>query len=268
MGDIKVVELPLSIWGEHHLEDGFIYGRTCGELRFWIRKMDQEIQIAYQHASNLKEEIVPSDSLEWARFNHSYKNVKIDFKPVFPDRSISVKLESDFWLIKDTQTRIYLELPAWIRIGLKTKTIVRLLDLPTKILSNTWFGDFFKGELCYWLKTSAKRDFHDNHADAYVVRCPVQLVNKSEEDLLVQKICLRVANMNIYIDDDQLWSEDITIHYEGAREGSQIKQSGRPPKERPDAALIFSGERATKKSFVAKTFSTLKEFPGLGMIID
>lgn len=258
MTDTDILMLSAKIWGDHELENGLLYGTAIGDLRFWIRKTESELKIAYDHSHSGRDQQIPPDSIGWACYEYANKKAKIDFTPIFPDRSVSIKSESNFWLLQNARVKIYVDFPIWIRIGLKTKTVQRLLDLPSKILSKTWLGDFYDGELCYWWSAVTKRNYDDDIVHPNFVRCPIQLMNQSDEDLLVQRLYLRVGNMKMYIADDELWSDEITIQYNGEKEGSQIKQSGNPPKEKPEARLIFAGADATRKSFVAKTFATIK----------
>ena len=37
---------------------------------------------------------------------------------------------------------------------------------------------------------------------------PHQLINTSEEDLLIEKICLRVNYLSLFSSDEQLWSDE------------------------------------------------------------
>jgi len=264
----KIEKFPDQIWGNHDLERGKLYGVTLGDLRVWLGEFDKEIRVAYQHSTSFPDDYQVPEEIEWSRWSHMHEDVKLNFKPVYPNRSVLVRPESKFWLLKSAKTRIFIDLPLWIRISLKEKSDVRLIDLPTKILSNTWFGDFFEGELCYWLSTHARRDAAEAESAPFMIRCPIVLVNKSEEDLLVEKICMRVNRMTMFIDNGQLWSDEVLIQYKGGREGSQIRQNATPPEEVPRAKLIRSAENATKKSFAAKTFATLKDIPGFGIIMD
>jgi hypothetical protein len=98
--------------------------------------------------------------------------------------------------------------------------------------------------------------------------CPMLLINHSEEELLINKICLHVDNLSLYIDNKQLWSDETQIEYKGTKEISQISVSGKAPAESASAVLITPPRNPVKKSFVAKTFSTLKDLPGLGISAD
>ncbi|UCE04973.1 MAG: hypothetical protein JSW07_15300 [bacterium] len=259
-------------WGQYEIAEKKVYFWHIGDLKFWCKRTKEEIQIASLRVNSREEQSSyskePPEDINWSRWALKQKQTIIKLSPQFPDRPVVVKPESPFRISNGAEARIYIRVPLWVRIELAAKLSATLLEIPIVILSNTWFGNFFEGELCYWISTGARRQIDPDPARPYLAISPNQLINKSEDDLLVEKICLRVANLSLFSDGKQLWSDETKVFYKGVNEVSQVKVGGVPPSEVPAAKLISSPRIPTKKGLAAITFATLKDLPGLGIPIN
>jgi hypothetical protein len=266
--DKKTIQNP---WGEHEISLGKIYGWSIGDSKLWCKKTSHEIQIAQQRldpaqdGSKIKD---PPADISWSRFALRKEHPSIRISPIFPDRPVVVKLESPFKLNQGVQARIYFRVPIWIKIELTTREPILLAEIPSVVLSNTWFGSFVEGELCYWISSSARREIEPDPKRNYLAICAIQLVNKSDIDLLIEKLCLRVANLSLFLDEIQLWSDDTIVIYKGEDATSQIDFIGKPPIEVPNAELITTPRNPIKKGLAAKTFASLRDLPGIGILIN
>lgn len=260
-----------SIWGEHEISPGKIYNWAIGDLNLWCNRTSQEIQIAYQRLSANQDRTGMKDppaDISWSRFALRKEHPSIRISPLFPDRPVVVKPESPFKLNQGVQARIYFRVPIWIKVELATREPMVLAEIPTVVLSNTWFGTFAEGELCYWISSGARREIEPDPTRNYLAICPIQLVNKSEVDLSIEKLCLRVANLSLFLDEIQLWSDETRVIYKGEDATSQIDFIGKPPSEAPTAELTTSPRNPIKKGLVAQTFASLKDLPGIGVLIN
>ena len=110
-------------------------------------------------------------------------------------------------------------------------------------------------------------DIEPDLSRPYMAICPLQINDRSPEDLNVEKICLRVAHLSLYFNNGQLWSNETQMSYKGQTEISQVDYSQAAPKEVRKAKLISKPRIELKKSIAEKTFSTIKELPGFGLFI-
>lgn len=251
-----------SIWKEYNLTKDNDIQLTLGNVKILCKQRSDELLLSYSYNNSLKEQ-----QNEWLRWTLKYKENTIRVLPALPDRPVVVKPENKFILLKNSEAKIYVRVPLWIRIELGHKSFQKLIEIPTVILSNTWFGNFFEGELCYWISSGAKREFSIDEDKSYSAICPIKLVNKADEDLSVEKIGLRVINLNLYLDRNQIWSEQTKVIFTGSLEESEIELSGKAPQEAIKPQLIMKARQEHKNSFSAKTFSSLKDLPGLGIFM-
>lgn len=266
----NIIPFP-AVWVEQEIVPEVVYSGKIGPLLVWMKKVGEEILIAHRYLENndqaAEQEELPADS-EWARWAIKPDSSKIQIHPLFPDRPVVVKPEATFRVVKGMKATVYVRVPLWIEISLLGKTRRKLTEIPTVILSKTWFGDFQEGELCYWISSSARRVPFPDPARPYAAICPIKISNEADEDLVVEKIRLNVTNLTLFDDGFQLWSDETTVVYKGENEINQIKVSHHPPGEASAARLIAQPRNPLKKGIGAKTFATLKDLPGFGMFIN
>lgn len=269
MTENKAARFSQTIWTEYEppLEKPLFW--QIGSLRVWCIREGQELRLAWSRsvsetASMQNPEQAPED-LTWQRWAFRQKNPKIRLAPAFPDRPVVVKPESPLRIAEDATTRIYVRIPIWLQVILVSKPPAVLLDIPVVTMSKTWFGTFMDGELCYWLSSGARRQVKPDSDRPFLTVCPIQLIDKSPEDLNVEKICLRVGGLSLFHDGQQLWSDDTRIIYKGLSEVSQVDVGGVAPDESRSAKLMAAPREPLKKSIPAKTFASLKDLPGLGL---
>jgi hypothetical protein len=260
----------LSNWGSFNITSDEIIQKKFGDLKILIKKAGDEIWIASKHldtGETATHEELPQQT-DWNRWAITEDNPTIVFSPIFPNRPVVVKPEHVFKVEHGNKVRIYIKIPIWVEIKQTGKTSNRLIELPTVILSNTWFGNFLDGELCYWISSSIHRIIQPDLSKPYLAICSIKIINEAKEDLLVEKTRLAVENLSIFESNGQLYGDETVVYYKGSKDVTQIEVNHKPPKEAGSARLISPPRSPIKKSFTAKTFSTLKDLPGLGVLTN
>jgi hypothetical protein len=199
----------------------------------------------------------------WSRWILEGENTGIQLSPAFPDRPVIVKSEFSFKLLHAAQARVYVQIPLWVRIELIEKMQIPLAEIPTVILSNTWFGTPEAGELCYWLSSPAGRTIASQPSQPFLVTCPIQIINESDDELMVEKLALRVERLTLFESQGQFWSDLFRVAYQGKNDISRIEVSGKAPPEASQARPIVAPRSNDKSGFTAKTFENLIDLAGL-----
>ncbi len=267
----KIQTIPgEELWGERKFEVDALYASRLGSIRIWCKMTADEFWLGhlYDSPNTVDFESVDElpDDLVWSRWALKPTFQTILFSPIFPDRSVVAKPESPFRLTPGVQTKIYVRVPIWIQIYLAGKEPILIEELPTVVLSNTWFGGFTDGELCYWISTNAFRHVEPDPDRLNSAVCPIRITNKSEDELLVEKLRLPVEGLSLYLQEGQLWANETTVSFRGQKEESQIDVVRKPPKEAENAKLAAQSRTPVKRGLRAKTFESLKNLPGLGFL--
>ena len=183
--------------------------------------------------------------------------------PVLPDRPAVVVPEVPFHLPPGARARVYVRIPLWARLALADGPDVTLVEIPSIVMSDTWWGDFVSGELAFWLPTQARRTLSDDVFEPHLVICPLELRNDSDDVLPVERIAVRVAHMTIFQDENGLWANEMRVRYEKDAEGSRIEMGVGPPGEAVDATPIAPPRRRPERGFRALTFGRLLQAANL-----
>lgn len=257
-----------ELWGDRPPpRPGETERTVIGPLVFWIHRVENELWLTHRHlqeGEDAPEEA--GDDAEWSRWAMKDAPHHLRILPVFPDRPLVVKPEHPFTLLRRAEARVYTRIPLWVRIEAVDQDRgqgVQLVEIPSERLSETWWGDFMDGELAYWVRTKARPELRIGLLEPHMAMCTLQLTNRSEDDLRVEKLSLRVEHLSIFEMDGRLWAEEVHVSYRGEAEGSDITMRDEPPREAAGAREL-SPARAQTRSFRARTFARLKALSGLG----
>ena len=257
----------MSLWEEFTVEEGSYYLRRTGPLKLWIKKELDEWIVGWKYESEetnrISEQVLDSikdNDITWHRKVVRQKLDAIKLSPVMPDRAVVVKPESELKITREAEATFFVRIPLWVRVCFGKNFSETLYEIPSVVLSNTWFGEPYSGELCYSLTTSARRSLEQMKPGAHLVICPIHIQNSSSEDLTFNRLCVHVDHLSIYQNNNEMWANKAYVHFRGTDKESNIKFEDTAPKT--DKKLVFTGQSRKKgnKSFVRKSFDTFKIF--------
>ncbi|KAA3617701.1 MAG: DUF432 domain-containing protein [Calditrichaeota bacterium] len=257
------------IWDKYPLSGIKIKKITIADLVLYIQLLKNEIKIAAYYTTDKKNpDNNIEENLDWKRWPISKEITAVQIDPVFPDLSILVKPESSFNLAINSESNVFVRFPISIKISaISEKETYQLMEIPSVKLSNTWFGTFTEGEKCYSISSGFRTEIETDDSRQFMVICPIKLKNKSKEDLLVDKICLRTEYISLFMDQTQLWTDDISITYFGKNEISLVNFTSKKPHILPEASLLTKPRSVTKKSISARSFSSIKDLAGPNVFV-
>ncbi len=265
-----------SPWGRHVLDRERVTLIRFGPREFRLRARDGEIWIADSFHDptsrpdggdpGILDESDPAN-LSWSRWATPAGERELLIRPILPERPLVLEPERPFWLLPAAELRIYVRIPLFVRIELPAPgghEGALLEEVPAVALSDTWWGDFMTGELCYWLPTTARREMRTELFADHLAVCPLVLTNRSSGDLRVEKLALRVAHLSLFVHEEHLWTDEVTVRYQGDAEGSQIEMAGRAPVEARSGVRVGKPRSPVPRGFRARTFDLFRTLPGMG----
>jgi hypothetical protein len=248
-----------TFWGEFKLNDGQTVTRNLEKMRLWFRRELNEIWIARQELVSDSKDLIEPEASEWTRYVLPEKGSVIELRPTTPDRPIVVRPLNSFKVFPGAEATVYTSIPAWTVVKLPQKKGKIITEFPLVPLSETWFGNPTEGELCYAAVTRALRHFQPELVNPYRIICQLDVLNKSNEELQVEKFCFRVGHLSLFKNDDRLWADVTRIQYEGSEQHSNIMMTGRSPEIADGAKLITDPRESQKKGIKKKTFQLMKD---------
>jgi hypothetical protein len=254
----------MNIWQNFQITDNRCYLHQVGPLKIWIRRQNDEWMVASINDAGQTEETHASvvenipEGLEWYRYVLSGSCKTVELTPVTPDRSVIVRPESILKIESGARALFFVLIPVWIKIVIGTRRKHPLDELPCKVLSNTWFGEPHEGELCYYLKTWAKRSLDGLTPRPHQMVCPVEIKNGSSSDLVFKRLCIRTGFLSIYQGASWLWTNKVFVQFRGVNQTSKIKYDNDIPDFEPDCRLIGLPRQKPVRDFSIKSFDNFK----------
>jgi hypothetical protein len=138
-----------------------------------------------------------------------------------------------------------------------------LESYPSIVLSDTWWGSFTDGEIAYWLPTRARRAITPDVSEPHFAVCPFLLANRSDVPLPIERFAVNVSYPTVCASRSDLWTDEVQVRYEGVQEGSELRYTGRVPKEAGPVEQMVPPAEPPPGSLHARTFGRLRALSGL-----
>jgi len=252
----------MDIWDQRAIEPEKSYYMRLGPLGLWFKKVEDEMHISLQRGSeearsyvqDLAEAAEPSsETLEWTRWIVGSDASTVHLSPGLPDRPVVVRTESPVIIPMRKEARFHVSIPVWLVIHARGAESVRLGEFPTVLRSNIWFGDAQSGELCYSLISRARRQIKDADHPVFKAVCPVVIHNASKEPLKVERFCVHVEHLSIYQKARLLWTNEVTVHFQGADQISRIDYARHKPKHLGDLKRLAEPRVPLKETLLKRS---------------
>ncbi|MDZ7778541.1 MAG: hypothetical protein U5R14_01210 [Gemmatimonadota bacterium] len=248
-------------WGTLDLAPGDSTELTIGTLRIVVRRQDTEIRLRVGRDVDWDEEA----DADWERWAVP-EDARLHLRPAAPDRLLVVSHEYPFHLPGRRDARVFVRLPVFVQGVVVSAELddLLVLDAPSVVLSDTWWGTIQEGELAYWLTTKARAEVSDELFVPHMAMCPVRLENESNEALPVDRFAVRALHLSLFRSGSRIWTDEVGVRYLAAAEGSEIEFGGSPPAEAPDAVPVSEPRIGIRRGLQARTFDRLRTFTMLG----
>jgi hypothetical protein len=264
-----------KIWEPKELSGDSWYHARIGPLDLWVRRSPEDWYVAHElDPAREREDSPPAplhpaqtnlhvDRLTWNRWVAGEEIARVRLVPCMPDRSVVIRPRYPLNVPSGKEVLFFVSIPVWTRVLVGESEPLALTELPTVVLSKTWFGDPITGELCFSLKTKVLRQIGllDNHAHQAV--CPVLIRNQSFADLDFQRICIRVEYLSLYRGQTRLWTNQVEVQFHGEELNSTIITGREAPDFERTAEKLCEARLAPQRSLLKKSFSFLKSLSGI-----
>jgi hypothetical protein len=263
-----------ELWVEYTLKEGIIYYWQIGLRKLWIKHQRDEWLVATELLDGTgdlpliwaEDHEIPErpEDIVWQRILCNTKEPKIRFKPMAPNKPVMVDSETTVTVMPKNSGLFYVLFRCWIALQVGDDFESTLMELPTIGHSESWFGVSDSGYSCYSLKTSARRTMVDEEIPSYKIICPVLIRNQSATPLDFSKISVQTAYLKIFSDDNQLWTNEVRISYQGPDKGSVLKYSDKVPKgQKGDFKMLSDHRVSPKQNLIRRSLSLIKNIADL-----
>lgn len=254
-----------QFWTRRTLPEDKVGLWRFGLLRLWIERRGTEWQVSVERGDTALRNysVVPGDVKpdldECTVYALSQGYPDFECEPMVPDRPVVLKPHIPLVLPPGQSATYYARVPCFVRLfAVNGAGRVLLKSLPTKVLSDTWFGDTMEGVFCYALAVSAERDPSALDAQPHHLIVPVSIHNDSDSDLPFEKLCLRLEYVDIFAGHDCLWTSTIRVHHKTRAMNSEVDYSGGDPSVAGQLRLLRPAE-SKPKDLVRRSFGWIAQ---------
>ena len=281
----KIVRLPAAGGEGREAEMKSIQGlwdpigvepeRCCksriGGLTIWLKHDQGDWYVATERAGDnatsapFKPVRTEPDTLNpiWNRWAGGSESLTAQMLPIMPDHPVVVRPEQPLKFPAGHKALLYVSVPVWVQVSVGTDPAVVLCEIPSLVLSKTWFGDTASGDLCYSLKTRARRHAETSGSISFRALCAVNVENGSGAELSFERFCLHVDNLAVYASAEQLWTSKVNVVYRGQDQLSQIDVSASPSGQPEQCRLLCRPRVPAHAGLFKRSFHVLKMLAGL-----
>ncbi len=252
-------------WGEVELELGETALWRIGPFRLWLQRGAAEWRSAHDQLDTDEStdwELAravewPEEGVNCERFAVTETGSAVQLRPATADRPLVARPRTPFRILPGQESRVFISAPLWAEIRVGSGALA-LREIPTKRLSDTWFGSTTReGELCYALKTSARTDLEELPRAAYRIVTPVVIENRGTDPLLVERMNIPVPFLSIYSSaEGEAWSEEVHMVWTESGDMAELDLRDGPPAEVAGAPRLSEPRRVAEKGHLFRAFGS------------
>jgi len=115
------------------------------------------------------------------------------------------------------------------------------------------------GELCYTLDTELYQDAHKTPEYGYLAACMLNIQNNSHSLLDFSRMAVHVEHLSLFKNGTGLFTNEVSINFNGVEQISQVKYSPRGPREIEGLRKISGPRLAYSNNLLKRSFSFFRQ---------
>ncbi|MCF7913925.1 MAG: hypothetical protein K9L66_02030 [Spirochaetaceae bacterium] len=260
-----------KMWLPEKLKLKTWYYRCIGTLELWVKKEEKgELVIGQRRCETGQEEVLKWIELSSEQVNASDKSIEWDWYaggsnqeitvlPAMPNRPLVLKPQVRRHIQPGCKTQLLIFIPVWLLFySGHEEEQNKLCELPSEILSSTWFGEMQNGELCYALNRGLLESRPAVALSPHSAACTLNIHNASNSLLDFQRMAVHVEYLSLFSDGHSLYTNEVYVKFNGVDKISQVKYSARGPKWGGELTKLKSPREHPTKNLLKKSFYFFK----------
>ena len=253
-------------WDERNLAQDNWFRSDAGSIHFALLRRHDEWRVSKwkgQDFPDLPEKGIREDlpsELEWERWDCSDEDLAVRLLPSLPELPIIAKPNSSLTIAPGGNALFYIGIPTSVEVhGECGGKLNKLTTISTETLSKTWHGDRSEGEVCYSLRTRARRQFDPEDWLAHDIIVAVDLHNENKDPFEFERLFLDLGHFSIFEHEGRLWSNACSIRImEDDEHGNDITYNPTPLPPAADAREIAHARAGkTHRSTLRRAFASV-----------
>ncbi len=201
-----------EVFGKHKFDKGEVKSFFIGNSALWAKRENEGWYIQGKEKQEVQNEPIDFARAEYFQTGQSDSIV---IAPALPEKPIVFK-SSQIKILPKQKFIFFLKFPISVQIFYSRNSEGNMLkEIPSKRLSDTWFGDSDSGEAAFALGDEYFLDFNTIETSPFEAICPVSVFNNSPNIFEIQRQIIRVENLSLYNKANRIVTSLIQVEYKG-----------------------------------------------------
>lgn len=259
---------PRHWWGPLTVQHGRAARFRVGPLILTIMRLENEWRLWRDTSGDANDRSLqverdaeppePGPSAIVSRYGLADGSTTIEVTPVMPDRAVVTRPEHPFTVPAHDNVTVYVGCPLWLRVAQGAPHPKPLEDFPAFRPSQCWWGpNTRQGQLCYATRTYGRLRLDETVVYPHRVTTAVEIRNRADQPLLVERVNLPVGRLSIYVSrDGRLWTQKMTLE-RAAGQDATLNVGKETPPEAHAAKLVSGPRQAASQRMLFQAFGGL-----------
>jgi hypothetical protein len=253
-------------WAPHEVPRGHTLHCEIGPLALKLQRDRDEWRMAWTYGEEPEGRSTAAieakhgllDTQDYERYAFGGASDRISMRPMLADRSVVVRPRQKLFLPSGGETTLYLSSPVYLHLQVGDPPVL-LRELPTVLLSDTWFGpNTREGELCYSGRTQARQSIAEMPRRVHRALTAVHIRNDASSPLPLDKFSLPVPVLSVYgASDGSLWTQAVSLLRANHSDLATLKIAKAPPREAGAVELVSAPRREHERGALVRAFDVL-----------
>ena len=201
-----------EIFGKHQILPGDIKSFSLNDTTLYIkREKDGWYFLQNENQQQLENDV----DFKKAEYFQTGKSNSIIITPALPVKPLVFK-GSSLKVTPKQKFIFFLKIPITIQIYYSKSADENLIkEIPSKRLSDTWFGEPDSGEAAFALGNEYFLNFETLETSPLEAICPVSIYNNSQNTLEIQRQIIRVEFLSLYKNAKKIVTGLVQVEYKG-----------------------------------------------------
>ncbi|HYQ56522.1 MAG TPA: DUF432 domain-containing protein, partial [Draconibacterium sp.] len=214
-----------SIYGKKQLEPGKDTFIDCNTLMLGIKRNNEGWYLKTFEKDDNQQEINAEQIVTKGAYYHTGKSNTLVLAPALPAKPMVFK-GSRMVVSPHQRLTFYVKVPLLLQVYSSKKTDENLLtEIPFINISDTWFGEPISGEAAFALESEHYLDIKTIKSDENFAICPVSVFNNYNTPLEIERLILRVDQMNLLKFNSNIITNLVKLEYKGKDALSSVNYS-------------------------------------------
>ncbi len=207
-----------NIFGKHHFSAGETKIIELSDRNLFIKREKEGWHILTSPESNIE-----TPDFSKGEYFQSGKSNSLVIAPALPAKPLVFK-GNHLNVTPKQKLTFFLKIPITLQVYYSKNLPDNLLqEIPSKRISDTWFGEADNGEPAFALGSEYQLYFENMETTPLEAICPVSILNNSTGTLEVQRLIIRVENLSIYKNGDKNVTNVVQVEYKGQEVMSSVE---------------------------------------------